>query len=50
MQQMAATAQDVARNASETRDAVEQADRQAPKGEELVRQATTKIDHLAQER
>lgn len=48
MQQMAATAQDVARNASETRDAVELADSQARKGEELVRQATTKIDHLAQ--
>ncbi|MDA7089224.1 methyl-accepting chemotaxis protein [Pseudomonas sp. SA3-5] len=49
MQQMAATAQDVARNASQTRDAVAQADSQARKGEELVRQATTKIGHLAQE-
>jgi methyl-accepting chemotaxis protein len=49
MQQMAATAQDVARNASETRDAVEQADSQARKGGELVRQATAKIDHLALE-
>ncbi len=49
MQQMAATAQDVARNTSQTRNAVEQANSQARKGEELVRQATTKIGHLAQE-
>lgn len=49
MQQMSATAQDVARNTSQTREAVEQADSQARKGEELVRQATTKIGHLAQE-
>ena len=49
MQQMAATAQDVARNASETRDAVEQADGQARNGDELVSQATTKIDQLAHE-
>ncbi|MHC8411305.1 methyl-accepting chemotaxis protein [Pseudomonas sp. Hz4] len=49
MQQMAATAQDVARNASQTRDAVEQANGQARKGEELVHQATAKIGHLAQE-
>lgn len=49
MQQMAATAQDVARNTSQTRDAVEHADGQARKGEELVRQATDKIGHLAQE-
>lgn len=49
MQQMAATAQDVARNASQTRHAVEKANGQARKGEELVHQATTKIGHLAQE-
>ncbi|MGF0237270.1 methyl-accepting chemotaxis protein [Rhodococcus sp. IEGM1300] len=49
MQQMSATAQDVARNTSQTREAVDQADSQARKGEELVRQATTKIGHLAQE-
>jgi methyl-accepting chemotaxis protein len=49
MQQMAATAQDVARNASLTRHAVEQANDQAHKGEALVHQATTKIDHLAVE-
>lgn len=49
MQQMAATAQDVARNASQTRNAVEQANGQARKGAELVRQATSKIDHLAAE-
>jgi methyl-accepting chemotaxis protein len=49
MQQMAATAQDVARNTSQTRNAVEQANSQARKGEELVRQATTKIGHLAEE-
>lgn len=49
MQQMAATAQDVARNTSHTRDAVEHADGQARKGEELVRHATAKIGHLAEE-
>ncbi|MDI3356290.1 methyl-accepting chemotaxis protein [Pseudomonas sp. UYIF39] len=49
MQQMAATAQDVARNTSQTRNAVEQANSQARKGEDLVRQATTKIGHLAEE-
>lgn len=49
MQQMAATAQDVARNTSQTRDAVEMANSQARKGEELVRQASSKIDHLAEE-
>lgn len=49
MQQMAATAQDVARSTSQTRDAVEQANTQARKGEELVRQATSKIDHLERE-
>ncbi|WP_373273678.1 methyl-accepting chemotaxis protein [Pseudomonas taiwanensis] len=49
MQQMAATAQDVARNTSQTRDAVEHADTQARKGEELVREATARIGHLAQE-
>lgn len=49
MQQMAATAQDVARNASLTRHAVEQANDQARKGEALVHQATSKIGHLAEE-
>jgi methyl-accepting chemotaxis protein len=49
MQQMAATAQDVARNTSQTRNAVEQANGQARRGEELVRKATAKIDHLAEE-
>lgn len=49
MQQMAATAQDVARNTSQTRNAVEQANGQARRGEELVREATAKIDHLAEE-
>jgi methyl-accepting chemotaxis protein len=49
MQQMAATAQDVARNASQTRHAVEQANDQARKGEALVHQATSKIGHLAEE-
>ncbi|WP_305955219.1 methyl-accepting chemotaxis protein [Pseudomonas sp. PAMC 29040] len=49
MQQMAATAQDVARNASQSRNAVEQANGHARNGEELVCQVTTKIDHLAQE-
>jgi methyl-accepting chemotaxis protein len=49
MQQMAATSQDVARNASQTRDAVELANSQARKGEELVRQASNKIGHLERE-
>lgn len=49
MQQLAATAQDVARNASQTRHAVGQASGQARKGEELVHQVTAKIGHLAQE-
>lgn len=49
MRQMAATAQDVARNACQTRHAVEQANDQARKGEALVHQATTKIGHLAEE-
>ena len=49
MQQMTATAQDVARNASDTRDAVEQADRQARRGDELVRRASGGIDRLATE-
>jgi methyl-accepting chemotaxis protein len=49
MQQMAATAQDVTRNASQTRHAVEQANDQARKGEALVHQATSKIGHLAVE-
>lgn len=49
MQQMAATAQDVARNTGLSRSAVEQASGQARNGEDLVRQATAKIGHLAEE-
>ncbi|WP_375162928.1 methyl-accepting chemotaxis protein [Pseudomonas sp. LS44] len=49
MQQMTATAQEVARNASETCDAVLLANREARRGDELVRQAHNRIDHLAHE-
>ena len=49
MQQMSATAQDVARNAGEASAAVAQADDQAREGDELVRQAGGKIDRLAVE-
>ncbi|MGG5870835.1 methyl-accepting chemotaxis protein [Pseudomonas peli] len=49
MQQMSATAQDVARNAGEASAAVAQADNQAREGDELVRQAGRKIDRLAVE-
>ena len=49
MQQMAATAQEVARNAGEASAAVAHADQQAREGDELVRQAGGKIDHLAVE-
>ncbi|WP_409077844.1 methyl-accepting chemotaxis protein [Pseudomonas sp. FW305-28] len=49
MQQMAATAQEVARNAGEASEAVAHADQQAREGDELVRQAGGKIDHLARE-
>ncbi|WP_434007053.1 methyl-accepting chemotaxis protein [Pseudomonas corrugata] len=49
MQQMAATAQAVARNAGEAREAVAHADEQAREGDELVRQAAGKIDQLAVE-
>ncbi|QXH97237.1 methyl-accepting chemotaxis protein [Pseudomonas ogarae] len=49
MQQMAATAQEVARNAGEASAAVAHADQQAREGDELVRQAGGKIDHLALE-
>ncbi|XVN15984.1 methyl-accepting chemotaxis protein [Pseudomonas corrugata] len=49
MQQMAATAQEVARNAGEASEAVAHADQQAREGDELVRQAGGKIDHLAVE-
>ncbi|WP_436275093.1 methyl-accepting chemotaxis protein [Pseudomonas sp. LjRoot277] len=49
MQQMAATAQEVARNAGEASEAVAHADQQAREGDELVRQAAGKIDHLAVE-
>ncbi|WP_419186720.1 methyl-accepting chemotaxis protein [Pseudomonas fluorescens] len=49
MQQMAATAQEVARNAGQASEAVAHADQQAREGDELVRQASDKIDHLAVE-
>ena len=49
MQQMTATAHEVARNAGDACDAVQQANRQARHGDELVRQASTRIDHLARE-
>ncbi len=49
MQQMAATAQEVARNAGQASEAVAHADQQAREGDELVRQAGGKIDHLALE-
>jgi methyl-accepting chemotaxis protein len=49
MQQMSATAQDVARNAGEASAAVALADDQAREGDELVRQAGGKIDRLALE-
>ncbi|WP_428983246.1 methyl-accepting chemotaxis protein [Pseudomonas bijieensis] len=49
MQQMAATTQEVARNAGEASAAVAHADQQAREGDELVRQAGGKIDHLAAE-
>ncbi len=49
MQQMAATAQEVARNAGQASEAVAHADQQAHEGDELVRQASDKIDHLAVE-
>ncbi len=47
MQQMTATAVMVASNASEARIAMEHADRQARDGDELVKQAGSKIDQLA---
>ncbi|MFP6850412.1 MAG: methyl-accepting chemotaxis protein [Pseudomonas sp.] len=49
MQQMNATAQEVARNASDTREAVGRADSQARNADQLVGQAASKIDRLAQE-
>jgi methyl-accepting chemotaxis protein len=49
MQQMTATAQDVARNAEVASQAVVQADGHAREGDELVRQASSKIDRLAVE-
>ncbi|WRV66309.1 methyl-accepting chemotaxis protein [Pseudomonas frederiksbergensis] len=49
MQQMAATAQEVARNSGQASEAVAHADQQAREGDELVRQASDKIDHLAVE-
>ncbi|WP_414705353.1 methyl-accepting chemotaxis protein [Pseudomonas sp.] len=47
MQQMSATAQEVARNAMDASDAVAQADQQAREGDDLVRQAGDKIQRLA---
>lgn len=49
MQQMTATAQEVARNASDTREAVGRADSQARNADQLVGLAASKIDRLAQE-
>ncbi|MDR6575869.1 methyl-accepting chemotaxis protein [Pseudomonas extremaustralis] len=49
MQQMTATALVVAKNASEARIAMEHAERQARDGDELVRQAGSKVDRLAVE-
>nr|WP_246533304.1 methyl-accepting chemotaxis protein [Pseudomonas lalucatii] len=49
MQQMTVSAQDVARNAGAACEAVLQARHQAQRGDELVRQAGTKIDQLAAE-
>ena len=47
MQQMSATAQEVARNAMDASDAVAQADQQAREGDDLVRQAGDKVQRLA---
>ena len=47
MQQMSATAQEVARNAIDASDAVAQADQQAREGDDLVRQAGDKVQRLA---
>ncbi len=49
MQQMTTTAQEVARNASDACSAVQQANREARRGDDLVRQASSRIDHLADE-
>ena len=49
LQQMTATAQEVARNASETCEAVLQANQEARRGDELVRQASDRIDRLDRE-
>ena len=49
MQQMTNSAQEVARNAIETRDAVERAEGQARQGDELVRLVTGKIGDLVEE-
>lgn len=49
MRQMSASAQEVARNAGEAREAVSQADNLANKGNEMMRQAGGKIDLLAKE-
>lgn len=49
MQQMTATAQEVARNAGAASQAMALADNQAREGDELVRLASAKIDHLAVE-
>lgn len=49
MQQMTATAEEVARNAEEASKAVVQADGQAREGDELVRLASEKVDRLSME-
>ncbi|MCO6056737.1 methyl-accepting chemotaxis protein [Pseudomonas sp. MOB-449] len=49
LQQLTATAQDVARNAGQTCEAVERANQQARRGDELVRQASDRIDQLDRE-
>ena len=49
MQQMDATAQEVARNAGEASKAVAHTGQQAREGDDLVRQAGGEIDHLAAE-
>ena len=49
MQQMTATAEDVARNANDACHAVQQVNLEARRGDELVHQASRQIDHLAAE-
>lgn len=49
MQQMSATAREVARNTSEASDAVQQANEQARGGSQLVQQSAARAESLAQE-